>query len=63
MIMKNGIKRRNFFGYILGGLAGGIISANATSLVAKTKKIFNSEKKISIMQNPLAVPRKKDEAR
>jgi hypothetical protein len=63
MIMKNEIKRRNFFGYILSGLAGGIISVNATSLIAKTKKIFNSEKIIIVKQNPLAVPRKKDEAR
>ncbi|MBA4311448.1 MAG: hypothetical protein C0417_02345 [Chlorobiaceae bacterium] len=61
--MKNEIKRRKFFGYILGGLAGGIFSANATSLIAKTKKIFKSEEKIVVKQNPLAVPRKKDEAR
>jgi hypothetical protein len=60
MIIKNEIKRRNFFGYILGGIASGFLISNPTSLIARAKKIFKTEKKIVVKQNPLAVPRKKD---
>jgi hypothetical protein len=60
MILKNEIKRRNFFGYILGGIASGFFISNPTRLVASAKKIFKTEKKIVVKQNPLAVPRKKE---
>jgi hypothetical protein len=62
MIVKNEIKRRNFFGYILGGIASGFLISNPTRLIASAKQIFKTENKIVVKQNPLAVPRKKDEA-
>jgi len=59
MIGKNEIKRRIFFGYILGGIAGGFSSTSPSSLFARAKKIIKPEKKIVVKQNPFAVPRKK----
>lgn len=58
MTPNNKIRRRNFFGYLLGGLAAGFFAANPSSLFARGMRFFRPGKKIAVKQNPLAVPRK-----
>jgi len=52
------VKRRSFFGYIAGGLAGLLAGGSSLRVVSLAAKHFNpSGEKITVRINPLAVPR------
>jgi hypothetical protein len=50
-------KRRSFFKRLLGGIAGGWITGNLFSGIARSTAFFKNSEKVQVTIDPLAVPR------